>query len=112
MVLEELKAAGLERLREKERYERAAWPPIPARPMLVTPALASEWLERSGYAVNQANVEAYRREMEAGEWRATDVLPVTIHYARNVFVVADGRHRLTAVVRLGRPVTMLIYMIP
>ena len=70
----------------------------------VTPALALEWLEKMGAnrSVAQRYVEAFARDMRAGEWTLNGE---TIKFDVQGRLV-DGQHRLWAVVQADVTVEM------
>ena len=72
----------------------------------VTPEQASYWLSRNtnNRSVSSKTVELYAREMRSGRWRLT-------HQGVAIYddgVLADGQHRLEAIVKSGVTVPMLI----
>jgi hypothetical protein len=79
--------------------------PIP-REVLVTPALASEWLKRNinNRPLSQANVGGLADDILNGRW-VDNGETVKLDWNGNLI---DGQHRLTAVVRAGVAVTMLV----
>lgn len=74
--------------------------------MIVTPAMAAEWLAKNtrNRAISPRRVEQYASEMSRGVWRTT-------HQGIAICedgVLADGQHRLSAVVMSGMPVEMMV----
>lgn len=90
-------------IRAPDRQER----PLPTSAyMEVTPALAQEWLDTAGRnrTVHETWVDRYAHRMERGDWMVTDQ-----GIAFNVEgQLMNGQHRLHAVIRANRPVTMLV----
>lgn len=75
---------------------------------LITPAMASEWLD----TVNTANrslshhtVTRYASDMASGNWMDTHQNSIAFYRDGTL---ADGQHRLAAVVKAGVPVAMFI----
>lgn len=76
-------------------------------PMLVTPEVAKRWLEQntlSNRPISEATVNAYLEEIEAGRWALTHQ---SIAFNPQGELV-DGQHRLTALLRSGRSVVMMV----
>jgi hypothetical protein len=75
----------------------------------ITPKCASEMLKNTGVYPDLSrwdpDVELFRLRMLAGEWELRWSDPIRVNRAGRV---ADGRHRLWAVVRLGRPVEFVV----
>lgn len=73
---------------------------------LVTPAVAKRWLKRNvrNRPIRDRVVNAYARDMVAGNWRMTGE---AIKFDTNG-ALSDGQHRLTAVVKAGISVHMLV----
>lgn len=72
----------------------------------VTPAVAERWLgknERNRH-VRQRLVDAYARDMEAGNWHLTGE---AVKFSRNGRLI-DGQHRCLAVVQAGTAVKMVV----
>lgn len=83
-------------------------PEYPPRVMTVTPALATEWLARQGAnrKVSPRVVDRYADAIRRGEWRLTGE---AIKFDTNGDL-ADGQHRLQAVVLAGLPIeTYVVY---
>lgn len=84
--------------------------PIDERPSAeiykVTPAVAKRWLSRNvrNRTISQTTVDAYARDMAAGAWQVTGE---AVKFDTNG-ALADGQHRLTAVVQSGATVPMLV----
>ena len=72
--------------------------------MNITPAQASEWLKlnKINRPLNNSRVKQYTQEMKAGKWECTHQ---GIAFTEDGDV-ADGQHRLYAIVRSGVTVTM------
>lgn len=72
----------------------------------VTPAVAKRWLTRNvrNRSISEVVVDAYARDMTAGAWQITGE---AIKFDTNG-ALSDGQHRLTAVVRSGATVNMLV----
>jgi len=74
----------------------------------VTPSIAKEWLDTvntSNRNISMASVNKYARDMTAGSWRETHQ-NVIAFYADGT--LADGQHRLSAVILSGQPVKMFV----
>jgi len=75
--------------------------------MLITPELASKWLEdanTSNRNISQRQVDKLAHDMVSGNWRTT-------HQGIAFYddgALADGQHRLAAIVRSGIAQTMLV----
>ncbi len=69
------------------------------RVVMVTPAMAVEWLKRNrkNRPINKAHVRRLVRDMAAGRWVPTPQ-PITFDVDRDLI---DGQHRLTAIVESG-----------
>jgi len=77
-------------------------------PMLITPTMASNWLENANNRnrpVSQAAVDRYARDMRAGRWRLTHE---GIAFDPSG-VLLDGQHRLWAIVYAETPVEMHVW---
>jgi hypothetical protein len=76
----------------------------------VTPELAAEWLETSigNRFLSEGNVDYYVRPFASGEYvgNMDQGIAFTCHEGRGRLF--QGHHRLTAVVRYGRPVVMCV----
>ena len=72
----------------------------------VTPAVAKRWLARNvrNRPVGQLDVAKYARDMAAGNWKLTGE---AIKFDTNG-ALADGQHRLMAVIKSGASIPMLI----
>lgn len=72
----------------------------------VTPAVAKRWLTRNvrNRVIQQAVVDAYARDMESGAWQITGE---AIKFDTNG-ALADGQHRLAAVIKSNATVQMLV----
>lgn len=72
----------------------------------VTPRMAKDWLKRNvrNRAVRPSMVDAYARDMLAGRWQVTGE---AIKFDTND-ALSDGQHRLSAIVKSGVAVEMLI----
>lgn len=90
--------------------------PIPIAPveMLVTviPEIAREWLRRKVSPAEPALARArqYAELMETGLWQPRDDEPIELKVSDNGMMVADGQHRLAAVVIANQPVKLLVRM--
>jgi len=85
----------------------AATPNLRLEFVVVTPAMATEWLGRNferNRTINNAAVARFATEMKAGRWSATHQ---GIAFDEHGFLI-DGQHRLRAVVMAGVPVQMLV----
>jgi hypothetical protein len=74
----------------------------------VTPAMAQEWLDLSNLSnrsISQHTVNKYSSDMKAGNWR--DIHQNVIAFYDGG-ILADGQHRLSAVVRAGVEVEMFV----
>lgn len=80
--------------------------PPSARPVLVTPELATEWLRRNtrNRPIRQARVNMIVRAMRAGQFQYNGD---TIRFDHTGSLL-DGQHRLTAVVESGIATHMLV----
>ena len=90
------------------RHVQAKPSPNVAR-MLVTPTMATNWLDNANSRnrpISQATVERYARDMRAGRWRLTHE---GIAFDPNG-VLLDGQHRLWAVVYAETPVEMHVWI--
>lgn len=72
----------------------------------VTPAVAKRWLSRNvrNRPIRKGEVAKYARDMKAGAWQVTGE---AIKFDTNG-ALADGQHRLTAVIESGATVNMLV----
>lgn len=72
----------------------------------VTPAMAEEWLGRNVHNRNirQASVDAYARDMLAGNWHLTGEAVKFAHDG----TLLDGQHRLLAVLKAGITIEMFV----
>lgn len=72
----------------------------------ITPAVAKRWLSRNvrNRRIREADVAAYARDMAAGNWRLTGE---AVKFDTNG-ALADGQHRLHAVIRSGAAIPMLV----
>lgn len=72
----------------------------------VSPAIAKRWLSRNvrNRKIRPAIVNAYARDMKAGHWQVTGE---AVKFDTNG-ALSDGQHRLSAVVKSGVTVTMLV----
>ena len=73
---------------------------------LITPEIAKEWLKQNtkNRSVSQQKVNAYAADMESGNWH-------THHQGIAFYVdgsVADGQHRLFAIIKSGVSVCMMV----
>lgn len=76
--------------------------------VVVDPATAARWLAEKNTKnrnITLARVDGYARIMIAGQWRADTGEPIL--FAQNGTLI-DGQHRLAAVVKADRPVSMLV----
>lgn len=74
--------------------------------MMVTPALAAEWLDANTHNRNirRAAVNAYAADMEAGRWLSSGD---AIRFAADGTLL-DGQHRLLAVIQSGASITAVV----
>lgn len=81
-------------------------PPTHVVPMLVTPAMALAWLERNkvNRKIRPYVVEKYAKDMAAGRWRMNGE---TLSFDADGNL-ANGQHRLNAIVTANVPVLLLI----
>lgn len=79
---------------------------ISAEIYTVTPAVAKRWLSRNvrNRSVRQDDVDAYARDMAAGNWHVTGE---AIKFDTNG-ALADGQHRLHAVIKSGVSIQILV----
>ena len=86
----------------------APWPGLSAYKVLVTPAMAQDWLDSGNidnrYVRNQV-VRRYAIMMTRGEWKATHQ-GVAFSDRRLI----DGQHRLLAIVQSGKPQWMVVFI--
>lgn len=82
--------------------------PVPsAEKVLVSPDLAREWLEKYNQRnrpLREAVVDRYAEQMKSDEWQETGD---TVKFGADGLLY-DGQHRLSAVVRSGRTVTLWV----
>lgn len=74
----------------------------------ITPAMAQGWLEAANVSnrrLSPYTVSKYAADMASGHWRNTHQNAIAF-YADGA--LADGQHRLAAVVKSGVPVTMFV----
>lgn len=76
-----------------------------------TPEKAKEWLDNFNYhnqrPISPSTVRYYAEEMKNGLWMQNS--SIQIHDIRNgINVLADGQHRLYAIVKAGVPVTIKV----
>lgn len=83
-----------------------AVPNATAEVVNITPALAADWLALNAKNRNlrQHIVDAYARDMTAGEWHFTGE-PIKFEGRGDLI---DGQHRLMAIMRCGKTVPMLV----
>lgn len=81
-------------------------PQLTARFMVVTPALATEWLgkNRKNRNLRTKKAERYARDLKSGNWLATGD---AIKFDWNGTLL-DGQHRLTAILQSGTSAQMLV----
>lgn len=74
--------------------------------IMVTPAIAKEWLARNTHnrRMRTAKVNEFARDMQAGNWAMNGE---TIKFAADG-VLLDGQHRLSAIVKAGVSVELLV----
>ena len=74
--------------------------------MEVSPNLASEWLKKNkkNRLISQRLVNQYAADMDSGKWSLTHQ-SIAFHENGDL---ADGQHRLSAVIKAGKPVTMMV----
>lgn len=74
--------------------------------VVVTPAMASEWLKRNtrNRHISESYVDSLARDMESGRWMFTHQ-GIAFDCDGNLL---DGQHRLTAIVRSGVPLRMVV----
>lgn len=75
--------------------------------LLVTPEQAAKWLAQNSASqrkISQPAVESYAHAMRTGQWKLTHQ---GIAFNQTGELI-DGQHRLSAVVRSGRPVSMMV----
>ena len=88
-----------------------SWARITHNWELVTPEIAKELIERTeanGYTnrkPKQKVVDNYARDMASGRWVESNPQPICISPEGNV---NDGNHRLRAIIKSGKSITMLI----
>lgn len=76
--------------------------------MIVTPEMAAGWLEAANTknrSLSQRSVELYAAEMAAGRWVETHQNAIGFYESG---VLADGQHRLAAVVKSGASIPMFV----
>ena len=76
--------------------------------MVITPEQAKKWLEQNNNRnrkLSMSVVAAYARDMQAGQWLDTHQNIIAFYEDGNL---ADGQHRLSAVVASGIPVKMRV----
>jgi len=76
------------------------------RVMTVTPEMAEEWMRNSVYqALDAKHSKEILDALRNGEWRPGEERgPINIREG----AVRNGYHRVDAIIRLGRPVEMLV----
>jgi hypothetical protein len=81
-------------------------PGVRSTAVQIAPAVAKRLLERNTHnrKLSEKVVQKYVSEIEAGEWRLT---PAGIGFDERG-VLVDGQHRLTAIVRSGQTVPMIL----
>lgn len=75
----------------------------------VTPYMAGAWLEGQNTAnrsMSSASVNKYAADMAAGRWMSTHQNAIAFY---DDGALADGQHRLAAVVKSGVPVKMFVF---
>lgn len=86
----------------------AEWPQLTAYRVLVTPAMAQEWLDAGNIdnrLVRPSVVLRYAQMMKGGEWK-----PTHQGVAFSARRLIDGQHRLMAVVRSGVAQWMIVFV--
>jgi hypothetical protein len=78
--------------------------------VVVDPATAAEWLrcKVSPADPDPARARQYADLMAAGLWHPPNDEPVELKVSDDHVMVADGQHRLAAVVIVRRPVKLLV----
>lgn len=99
MTTERIGKAKLIRVAERRALPTAEY-------MEITPDLATEWLSKSGRnrQISELQVERYAEMMARGDWLTTDQ---GIAFDENGDLI-NGQHRLNAIVKANRTVTMLV----
>lgn len=74
--------------------------------MTITPELARFWLgqNQGNRSISQRTVNQYAKDMESGNWHITNQGIGFYKDGR----LADGQHRLHAIIKANKPVTMLV----
>lgn len=77
------------------------------RVVVVTPDMAREWLENQieNRVLRLPKVQQYLAEFRSGKWAADPLLPLLFNMNGQL---ADGQHRLRAVIELNRPVVFYV----
>ena len=74
----------------------------------ITPSMAASWLETSNNSnrlLSAVHVAKYASDMMSGHWRQTHQNAIAFYENGNI---ADGQHRLAAIVKAGIPVNMYV----
>lgn len=81
--------------------------PAPPEVVMVTPAIATKWLEGNTHnrPIYQSVVERYARDMTKGNWRVTHQ---GVAFNTNGTLV-DGQHRLWAIIESGKTIALLVH---
>ena len=77
--------------------------------MTVTPELAQRWLNEKNNRnrnISEKKVAAYADDMVQGRWQATHQNAMAFYKDG---ALADGQHRLAAIVKSGKPCSMMIW---
>lgn len=92
-----------------ERKARFRFVSAARKVMAVTPEMAVAWLSNNPYnrPLNGRSVEMFAEAMLRGEWKERQGVPVTVIEGGPL---KNGQHRLSAVVKAGIPVRMLVHV--
>lgn len=73
---------------------------------LITPAIAKKWMEQNigNRRLRETTVEQYARDMTAGNWESEPV-PICFDDSGKL---GNGQHRLSAIIKSGKPQKMLV----
>jgi hypothetical protein len=77
--------------------------------MTVTPELAARWLNTKNARnrnISATTVDAYARDMGAGRWKNSHQNAIAFYKDGNL---ADGQHRLAAIVKSGVSIDFMVY---
>lgn len=79
---------------------------VRAKEMTITPRMAEDWLRKTApnRRISDAAVSRYAEDMRRGRWESNGSTIVMGQSGK----ILDGQHRLTAIIRAGVPVNMVV----